>query len=133
MKTWICLLFTSITLSAQTIDKIKKSEDDIRQEMIKISRQLGVTCTECHSTKNFKSTEKPSYKVSLTHLKMTALLKRNGLSGKNGEPEATCFTCHRGQLKFEHQEKLNDHTRLEPPKKLPPLKEEVIDDKAESN
>ena len=125
---WIGL-FIVHSLRAQTPETIKKSEDEIRQEMIKISRQLGVTCTECHAIKNFKSSEKPNFKVSLAHMKMTDVLKRNGMSGKNGEPEATCYTCHRGQLKFDHKEKINDHFRGEKLKKSPIVKDDVVDEK----
>lgn len=129
MKCWIFLLMLASMCFAQTPEKIKKTEDDVRQEMIKISRQLGVTCTECHSTKNFKSAEKPSFKISQAHMKMTEVLKQNGLSGKNGEQEASCFMCHRGQLKFEYKEHFNDHFRSEPKKKKPAEKEQVVDDK----
>lgn len=131
--TLIFLLLIGSIGSAQTPEKIKKSEEDIRQEMIKISRQLGVTCTECHSTKNFKSAEKPNYKVSLAHMKMTEALKQQGFSGKNNEPEASCFMCHRGQLKYEFKERFNDHNRFEPKKKKPPEKEQLVDDKATEN
>ncbi len=130
MKTWIYFLLASTLLNAQTPDKIKKSEDDIRQDMLKISRQLGVTCTECHLNKNFKTDGKASFKVALVHMKMVDLLKQNGLSGKNGEPEASCYTCHHGLLKFQHKEKFDDHFRSEPLKKSGPLKEDIIDDKA---
>lgn len=99
--------------------------------MIKISRQLGVTCTECHTTKNFRSGDKPSFKVSLVHMKMVDVLKQNGLSGKNGEPEASCYMCHRGQLKFDHKERYDDHFRADQKKKLPPAKPQVVDDKAD--
>lgn len=130
MIIWIFFAsFIGLHINAQTPDKIKKSEEDIRQEMIKISRQLGVACTECHTTKNFKSNEKQSFKVSLVHMKMVDLLKQNGLSGKNGESEASCYTCHRGSLKFDHKEKISDHYRGEPQKKAPPEKEKVVDDK----
>lgn len=126
------LLVGSICL-AQTAETIKKSEEEIRQEMIKISRQLGVACTECHSTKNFKYDDRLNYKVSLAHMKMTEMLKQNGFSGKNNEPEASCYMCHRGQLKYEFKERFNDHYRSEPKKKKPPEKEKVVDDKADEN
>lgn len=132
----LSLLFVLFFASAgftQTAEKIKKSEDDVREEMIKISRQVGVTCTECHSTKNFKSNEKPNFKVALAHMKMTETLKQNGFSGKNGEPEASCYLCHRGQLKYDHKEHFTDHFRAEPKKKKAPEKEQVIDDKADAD
>lgn len=128
MNYWTVLFFSSLLAMAQTPEKIKKTEEEVRQEMIRISRQLGVTCTECHTTKNFKSDQKPNFKISLTHMKMVEMLKQNGLSGKGGEPEASCYTCHRGHLKFEHKEKLSDHYRGEPRKKAPPEKERVVDE-----
>lgn len=131
--THLKLVFTFLLLpllaTPQTPDKIKKTEEDVRQEMIKISRQLGVTCTECHSTKNFKSDEKPNFKVALVHMKIVDMLKQHGLGGKGAEPEASCYTCHRGQLKFEYKEKFNDHFRAEQKKKTAPVKQEVVDDK----
>ena len=133
MKIGLCSLLATGLVWAQTADKIKKSEDDVRQEMIKISRQVGVTCTECHSTKNFKSNEKPAFKVALAHMKITEVLKQNGFSGKNGEAEASCYMCHRGQLKFDHKEHFTDHFRSEPKNKKPPEKEPVVDDKADTD
>jgi hypothetical protein len=133
MKTCLTLLLFVPLMYAQTPDKMKKTEDDIRQEMIKISRQLGVTCTECHVTKNFRSNDKLSFKVSLAHMKIVDMLRQTGLSGKNGEPEASCYTCHRGQLKFDHKEKFDDHYRFEPKKKAPSTKAEVVDDVPEKN
>lgn len=134
MKQWLLLVFSMglNLVQAQTPEKIKKTEEDIRQEMIKISRQLGVTCTECHTTKNFKSDEKPNFKISLTHMKMVEVLKQNGMSGKGNEPEATCYTCHRGHLKYGHKERFNDHYRGEPKKKTAPPKDDLIDDKEDS-
>lgn len=133
MQSILFLILLASIGSAQTAENLKKSEEDIRQDMIKISRQLGVTCTECHSTKNFKSNEKPNFKVSLAHMKMTEMLKQQGFSGKNGEPEASCYMCHRGALKFDHKEHFTDHFRSEPKKKKAPEKEQVVDDKAEAD
>lgn len=116
-------LFSSLGWS-QTPDKIKATEEEIRQEMLVISRQLGVTCSECHNIKNFTDDSKKSYKISLKHLKMVELLKMNGLSGTNGEPEASCYTCHRGRIKFPHKEPLTDHNKHEKNKKTP-IKEKV--------
>ena len=62
-------------------------------------------------------------------MKMTEVLKQNGMSGKNGEPEASCYMCHRGHLKFEYKERFNDHFRSQPKKKKAPEKEQVVDDK----
>lgn len=119
MKSLIAItiyFLSSITL-AQTPEKIKQTEEEIRKEMISISSQLGVTCTECHNVKNFKDDSKNSFKVSLKHLKMVELLKLNGLSGNNSEPEASCFMCHKGKLHFKFKEPITDHNRHDQEKK----------------
>lgn len=102
---------------SQTPEKIKQSEEEIRQEMITISRQLGVTCSECHNVKNFTDDSKKAFKVSLKHMKMVELLKLNGLSGSNSEPEASCYMCHKGKLRFKYKEPITDHNRHDQIKK----------------
>lgn len=91
---------------AESATSLKKSEDKIRAEMIVISRQLGVTCTECHNVQNFKSDEKKNFKIGLEHMKITALLKEKGFDGKKG-PEASCYMCHQGELRPEFKEDLS--------------------------
>ena len=107
---------------AETPETLKKSEEQVRQEMIVISRQLGVTCTECHNVKNFKDSAKNGFKIGQQHLKSVEILKSNGFSGANGEPLASCFMCHQGQLHFAHREKFDDHNRHE--KKAQKIKSE---------
>lgn len=99
----IFTLFFSSLGTAQTVQKILKDEEQIRQEMIRISRELGVTCTTCHDVKNFKSETLKAYKIGKEHMKITQLLKDKGFNGKSG-PEATCYMCHRGKLKPDFQE-----------------------------
>lgn len=113
----ISIYFLSSLSLAQTPEKLKQTEEEIRKEMISISSQLGVTCTECHNVKNFKDDSKKSFKVSLKHLKMVELLKLNGLSGNNSEPEASCFMCHKGKLHFKFKEPITDHNRHDQEKK----------------
>ncbi|MFZ4403783.1 MAG: photosynthetic reaction center cytochrome c subunit family protein [Pseudobdellovibrionaceae bacterium] len=101
----VLILFVAIPYThAQTASKIKEKEEQIRQQMLSISKQLGVTCIECHDTENFKKTDKKNYIISVEHLKLTQMLKDNGLDGKKG-PEASCYMCHRGELKYKHQQK----------------------------
>ncbi len=83
--------------SGQTIGKFVTKEENIRENMIRISRELGVTCNACHNVQNFTLDDKKAYKVSKEHMKITQMLKDKGFDGKNG-PEATCFMCHRGKL-----------------------------------
>jgi hypothetical protein len=125
-------------LRAETPENLKKSEDRMRQEMIVISRQLGVTCTECHNVKNFKDNAKVGFKVGKLHIKSVEMLKANGFSGENGEPLASCFLCHQGQLHFSYKEKINDHNRHEAKIKNSSDKNELLDkseiiEKAESH
>ncbi|NUM57795.1 MAG: photosynthetic reaction center cytochrome c subunit [Bdellovibrionaceae bacterium] len=127
------ILLTSFTIKAQVAEKLKQTEEEIRQEMIVISRQLGVTCNECHHIKNFKDNSKKSYQVALKHIKIVELLKLNGMNGVNSEPEASCYTCHKGKLKFQHKEKLNDHNRQDSLFKKPKQdKEELVESSAPS-
>lgn len=93
---------------AESAQKIKAKEEEIRQNMILISRQLGVTCTECHNMKNLRDNSLKSFKVAQEHIKIVEVLKLNGLDGKKG-PEASCYMCHRGQMQIPYKEKLSSH------------------------
>lgn len=79
--------------------KLKAQEEAIREQMLSISRQLGVRCTACHNLKNFASDEMAAFKVSKEHLRITQLLIDAGMDGKQGRPKADCYMCHRGELK----------------------------------
>lgn len=96
-------LQTAIAISP---DEIKKKEEDIRAIMFTISRQLGVTCTSCHETENFRENKKSEFKVALEHMKITQTLIDKGFDGKKG-PKADCYMCHRGQLKPSYKEPQN--------------------------
>ncbi|MBK9321557.1 MAG: photosynthetic reaction center cytochrome c subunit [Bdellovibrionaceae bacterium] len=82
---------------------VKAQEERIRQEMISISRQLSVTCNECHNVQNFALDEKKSFKISKDHIRIVETLKANGFDGKKG-PEANCYMCHQGKLKPAYKE-----------------------------
>lgn len=94
----ISLLAYSSLTRAESITKFVTKEEHIREQMVTISREIGVTCTECHNVQNFASDEKKSFKVGLEHMKITQMLKDNGFDGKKG-PESTCYMCHRGKLR----------------------------------
>lgn len=98
----ILLAATPQFVSGIGSEKFKKEEEKVRIEMLQMSRELGVSCTECHSASNFKDPSKNQFKVALVHTKWVQVLKENGMDGKNG-PEASCFTCHQGRLKFAHK------------------------------
>lgn len=79
-------------------DNLKSEEKAIRENMVLISRQLGVTCLTCHNTDNFKSDKKHEFQVAREHMKLTQMLIDNGMDGKKSY-KADCNLCHRGVLK----------------------------------
>ncbi len=91
---------------ADSAQKMKIKEEEIRQNMIVISRQLGVTCTECHNMKKLSDDSLKNFQVARDHMKVVEMLKANGMDGKKG-PEASCYMCHRGQIKIPYKEKAN--------------------------
>lgn len=93
----VVLLLTP-ELRGQSARDLKNEDDLVRKEMIQISKELGVTCTECHNAKNFRDDSKPSFRIAAEHMKLVTLLRSNGLDGKKA-PEANCYMCHRGGLK----------------------------------
>jgi hypothetical protein len=106
----LCYFFTKESDGfAQTRIKspseLKLREEEIRKQMIQISKELGVTCTDCHSTSNWKDSSKPYFKVALEHMKIVDLLKQGGMNGKNKTPEASCYMCHRGQVNYNWKSK----------------------------
>lgn len=100
---FIIMMILSPKGYTESASKIKTSEDKIRQDMIVISRQLGVTCSECHNVQNFTSNEKKSFKVAQDHMRIVETLRGNGFDGKKG-PEASCYMCHQGELHPDYKE-----------------------------
>lgn len=98
----LILVFGSLAW-AESVPTFVKQEEKIREEMVTISRELGITCSECHNVQNFSDNSKKAFKVGLEHMKLTQMLKENGLDGKKG-PTATCYLCHRGKLKPDYKE-----------------------------
>ena len=103
-------LFISVALGfgfaqAQNSSQIKLEEEKMREVMVVMSRQLGVTCTACHNTDDFKSDKIAAFKIAKEHMKITQLLIDNGMNGKSG-PKADCYMCHRGELRPPYQEKV---------------------------
>lgn len=104
----LSILMTLLVPQAQAepVSKFVTNEEKIREEMIVISRELGVTCNACHNVQNFKADDKKSFKVGKEHMKLTQMLRDNGLDGKKG-PKATCYMCHRGKLVPDYKEPVN--------------------------
>lgn len=79
---------------------VRKSVDPdvaMRKWMLEISRELGVTCTHCHNTKDFKDNSKDEYKVALNHIKIVEWLEKDGFYKDRRNTQVSCFMCHRGQ------------------------------------
>lgn len=95
---WQVDIQASPLAKAQSANDLKKTEAQVRAEMLSISNQLGLTCIDCHNTNNFASDEKRLFKVAAEHIKITEILKERGFDGKRG-PEASCYMCHRGEIK----------------------------------
>jgi hypothetical protein len=100
---FVVMLILSPKAHTESAAKIKTLEEKTRQEMIVISRQLGVTCTECHNIQNFPSDEKVSFKIAKDHMRIVEILRTKGFDGKKG-PEASCYMCHQGELKPDYKE-----------------------------
>lgn len=74
-----------------------QSDPDIvmRESMVLMARQLGVTCTHCHDPNNFKSNTMRTHALARDHMRVTAWL--NSKDGLGGKPKVDCYTCHRGE------------------------------------
>ncbi len=113
------LLVVSLPSYSQSVKRLKAEDQEIRQEMVKISRQLGVECTTCHSSKNFALTDKVEYRVAKEHMRITQTLIDNGFDGKDKRPKADCYLCHRGEIKPRYKEPFDPMTMEKAPVKVP--------------
>jgi hypothetical protein len=87
--------------------KIIHDEDmKMRENMLEISRQLGVTCNHCHDVNNLRSDKLTTFKVAKDHIRIVELLNKEGF---RGNPKADCFMCHRGQAKPAYREDTSVH------------------------
>lgn len=89
---------------------LKAADEAVRQQMMVISRQLGVTCTTCHTTKNFASNDKQEFKIAKEHMTITQLLIDHGFDGRDKRPKADCYMCHRGKLRPDYVETFDPMT-----------------------
>jgi len=110
------ILFVAAQSKAQLPSKLKADDQAKRDTMVKISRQLGVTCSACHNTSNFASSEKIQFKTSREHIKLTQTLIDAGFDGQNNHPMADCYMCHRGKLKPDYKEPYDPMTMRSSPK-----------------
>ena len=119
----IAIVIPSLIISlpgySQSVERLKKDDEEMRRTMVVISRQLGVNCTTCHNTKNFASAEKVEFKVAKEHMRLTQVLIDNGMNGKDKRPMADCYMCHRGQLKPNYKEPFDPMTMEKEKVKVP--------------
>ncbi len=104
MKYLLAVLTISLLIhSAFLIAETPKKDADfaVREQMIAISRQLGVTCAYCHNLKNFKSDEKKNFKTARKHIEVLNWLNTKGFAGT---PKVDCFLCHRGKAVPDYRE-----------------------------
>lgn len=94
----VLVLLLAPTAQTESAQKLKSDEEAVREEMLRITRELGTTCTECHKTSDFTNGEKKSFRIGAKHMKLVTAMKAAGFDGKDG-PEANCFMCHRGELR----------------------------------
>lgn len=85
---------------AVTPTQVKKKEDEVRKQMLQISKDLGVTCTYCHNVKNWKEDSKPEWKIASEHIKLMDSIRTFSMNGKDKPTETGCFMCHRGEAKY---------------------------------
>lgn len=95
----------------------KLRDEEIREQMIVISRQLGVNCLSCHETENFASAKKLEFRVAKDHMRLVQMLIDNGFNGQSGSPKADCYMCHRGVLKPPFKEPHDPMIMSKPKKK----------------
>ncbi len=115
----LSLLLFSTAGKTQSAEIFKKEQEIVRIQMVQLSRELGVTCTECHSSKNFKDGSKATYKIAKDHMKTVEILRNNGFNGKK-YPEASCFMCHQGKPKFA--------SKMQHPEPIPTLENSKSED-----
>lgn len=90
----------------------KASDEEIRSQMLVMSRQLGVSCMACHETDNFTTAKKAEYKVAKEHMRLVQVLIDNGMNGQGSRAKADCYLCHRGELKPKYKEPVDPLTTL---------------------
>ena len=96
----------AIFLLVVSLAPLLRAEDPdllVREDMVKISHQLGVTCNHCHDVKNFKSDHLPAFQTAKQHMKVVELLNTKGFTGSKA-PRADCYLCHRGKSTPDYKE-----------------------------
>jgi hypothetical protein len=118
------VLVWSPEIDAESAEKVKLAQEAMRQNMLVMTRQLGVTCNICHNPDNFKADDKLPFKIAKDHIRITQLLLDSGFDGKGGRPKADCYMCHRGKLTPEYIEHVDPMQKDPLAKKKETLPEE---------
>jgi hypothetical protein len=85
----------------QLNSKTEKDADlKLREQMVQMSKELGVTCAYCHNSENFKEAKNKNFKIALEHLKITNML--NSEKAFHGKPMITCYSCHQGHAQYQY-------------------------------
>lgn len=92
----IILGFQQVSSGTEKSTPVSASDQAIRDSMVKMARQLGVTCNACHDVKNFKDGSMEKFKIAKEHMKVVELINTQGFTSKKA-PKADCFMCHRGK------------------------------------
>ena len=97
------LYLFSLEAYSQKISKNEVANDlAMREYMLDISKQLGVTCNYCHNVKNYKDESMKTHQVSKQHMRVLHMLNTEGFVGQNSL-KVDCFMCHQGKPKFKYQ------------------------------
>jgi hypothetical protein len=94
------LILMALNCLAQPTDPKFESE---RSSMIKMSRQLGVTCVYCHDVKNYKDGSMKTFKVAKDHESLVETLNKQY---RHKISPVDCFMCHRGKAIPDFKENL---------------------------
>lgn len=95
----------SSQLAAAKVAKLR--DEQVRESMLAMSRQLGVNCLTCHENENFTTDKKREFKIAKDHLRLVQVLIDAGMNGTATGPKADCYLCHRGELKPAFQEPID--------------------------
>lgn len=104
----ILILFSVLALAGgnepkrRSLAKINDADLKVRNAMLTISRQLGVTCNYCHNPDNLKDGSMKTHQIAKKHMELVKML--NSDSERRLIFQADCYTCHRGQAKYNWKE-----------------------------
>lgn len=131
LRTFVVLVFALTSLQSATANDHESGtppaekkpilDKDLarREEMLVMSRQLGVTCNHCHDPANFRDGKLKNFQIAKEHMRVVEFI--NSPKGWSSKPKVDCYTCHKGSAKFEYKEKLiepESHSVYHPKKRI---------------